>query len=147
MGSGIARAAVSGVLVALLSCAAHARAQEGQVADAASDEELSDSDAAPGSEQAGRNVDLKVRRLRIAGWSFVVTSAVVFSSIFWAGEKGHTTSIPASIGLGMSSAGLLTIGGALLLRARLMSGRNEDDDRAAVSVGFTGTGGRLRIRF
>jgi hypothetical protein len=106
-------------------------------------------------EGSASRIHRKIRRLRIAGWSFVGSGAATFGwFLVWPylredepSEAKDTRYFLTDISLPVVSAGLLTIGGALLLRARLVEKRHKRSDQASVSVDFTGTGARLQVRF
>lgn len=97
-------------------------------------------------------VELKVRRLRIAGWSFLLGSAgFLVGAIFGqnAGNSGGDggKGLVTAIGLGMTSAALAVTGGALLIRARVYLNRHWNAAQSERSRSLSGGGMELLWSF
>ncbi|MFW5921538.1 MAG: hypothetical protein ACOCUS_06835 [Polyangiales bacterium] len=96
----------------------------------------------------------KITRLRFAGWSFFTNAGLLFASIPIAmklqpndSDEASARGLATAVGLGMTSAALLTISGALLLRARMIVWRWEHDRERSVSLAVSPTGALLRLGF
>lgn len=141
------RSLVSALLLAVLAFALDARpayAQQGQ--DAATSVQLEGT--------LDRDMHRKIKRLRIAGWSFFTGAGIALASIGIMQAVDDRESDAASgrflgiaVGVGMTSAALLTVGGALLLRARLILWRHEREHDESLSLELRPTGAAVRWTF
>jgi hypothetical protein len=131
---------VLGCVLAVVTAAPAARAQRDS---APSEHRLGSAHAHAASTYATHeaaidpHVHRKVRRLRIAGWTSVVAAVGLFCTSFiwlWSSDGGSSDDaagrqLVGMIGMGVSSALLVTMGGAMLLRARLVLRRHERRER------------------
>jgi len=111
---------------------------------------LESAGSAHAQSSADLRIHLKVRRLRIAGWTLTASGALFGVGSYLVGvfATNDARALGGTIYMATASAALLITGGALLLRARFMLRRwHRHGERDEVALSLTPGGARFEWEF